>query len=301
MSVTSFDPDLLERVSARQRDGANPGVSAWVSASAGAGKTRVLRDRVLRLLLAGVAPQRVLCLTFTKAAAAEMARRINAELGDWAVLDDVGLHGRLEDLLGEAPPEDASRRARQLFARVLEAPGGMKIMTIHAFCQSVLRRFPLEAGVVPHFQVMEERDAGELLEDAKAALLASAHMDDGDLGMAVANVAGRVHETRFPDLLNEISRARAPFADMLQEFGGLDGVRTRIAEILDVAPDTDPVAVLADACAEDAFDGPGLRHAASVLAAGSSGDAKRAVLVGDWLAGTRTRAANPSTPTRWPT
>ncbi|MBT3401542.1 MAG: UvrD-helicase domain-containing protein, partial [Rhodospirillaceae bacterium] len=192
---------------------------------------------------------------------------------------------RLSELLGADPPDDAARRARQLFARVLEAPGGMKIMTIHAFCQSVLRRFPLEAGVVPHFQVMEERDAGELLEDAKAELLASAHMDDGDLGMAVANVAGRVHETRFPDLLNEISRARAPFADMLQEFGGLDGVRTRIAEILDVAPDTDPVAVLADACAEDAFDGPGLRHAASVLAAGSSGDAKRAVLVGDWLAG----------------
>tara|TARA_R110002110_G_scaffold415612_7_gene652236 strand:+ start:43230 stop:46721 length:3492 start_codon:yes stop_codon:yes gene_type:complete len=284
MSVTSFDPDLLERVSARQRDGADPGVSAWVSASAGAGKTRVLRDRVLRLLLAGVAPQRVLCLTFTKAAAAEMARRINTELGDWAVLDDAGLQGRLEDLLGDAPPADASRRARQLFARVLEAPGGMKIMTIHAFCQSVLRRFPLEAGVVPHFQVMEERDAGELLEDAKAALLASAHTDDGDLGMAVANVAGRVHEMRFPDLLNEISRSRAPFADMLQDFGGLDGVRMRIAEILDVAPDTDPAAVLAGACAEDAFDGPALRHAVSALAVGSSGDSKRAVQVGDWLA-----------------
>lgn len=284
MSAAVFDTDLLERVSARQRDGADPGVSAWVSASAGAGKTRVLRDRVLRLLLAGVAPQRVLCLTFTKAAAAEMARRINAELGDWAVLDDAGLQERLEDLLGERPTEDASHRARQLFARVLEAPGGMKIMTIHAFCQSVLRRFPLEAGVVPHFQVMEERDAGELLEDAKAALLASAHMDDGDLGMAVAEVAGRVHETRFPDLLNEISRARAPFADMLQDCGGLDGVRTRIAGILDVAPDTDPAAVLAAACAEEAFDGAALRHAVSVLSAGSSGDSKRAILVGDWLA-----------------
>ncbi|MDA0786996.1 MAG: double-strand break repair helicase AddA [Proteobacteria bacterium] len=285
MSLTDFDPDLLERVSARQREGADAGVSAWVSASAGAGKTRVLRDRVLRLLLAGVAPQRVLCLTFTKAAAAEMARRINAELGDWAVLEDVALGKRLSDLLGTDPPEDAARRARQLFARVLEAPGGMKIMTIHAFCQSVLRRFPLEAGVVPHFQVMEERDAGELLEDAKAELLASAHMDDGDLGLAVATVAGRVHEMRFPDLLNEISRARAPFADMLQDFGGLDGVRARIAEILDVAPDTDPAAVLAGACAEDAFDGPALRNAVEVLAGGSKTDKERAALVGDWLAG----------------
>jgi ATP-dependent helicase/nuclease subunit A len=285
MSNADFDPNLLERVSTRQRVGADAGVSAWVSASAGAGKTRVLRDRVLRLLLAGVAPQRVLCLTFTKAAAAEMARRINAELGDWAILDDTALYERLSDLLGTVPPDDAVRRARQLFARVLEAPGGMKIMTIHAFCQSVLRRFPLEAGVVPHFQVMEERDAGELLEDAKAELLASAHMDDGDLGMAVANVAGRVHEMRFPDLLNEISRARAPFADMLAEFGGLDGVRARIAEVLDVAPDTDPAAVLADACAEHAFDGIALRHAVAVLAEGSKTDKERAVLVVDWLAG----------------
>ncbi|MEP4377820.1 MAG: double-strand break repair helicase AddA [Alphaproteobacteria bacterium] len=285
MSLTDFDPELLERVSARQRDGANAEVSAWVSASAGAGKTRVLRDRVLRLLLAGVAPQRVLCLTFTKAAAAEMARRINAELGDWAVLDDDMLAARLADLLGAPPPDDAARRARQLFAQVLEAPGGMKIMTIHAFCQSVLRRFPLEAGVVPHFQVMEERDAGELLEDAKAALLASAHMDDGDLGLAVANVAGRVHETRFPDLLNEISRARAPFAEMLQTFGGLDGVCARIAEILDVTPDTDPVEVLAGACAEGSFDGAALRHAAGALAGGSKTDKERAQLMGDWLAG----------------
>ncbi len=285
MSLTDFDPDLLDRVSMRQRDGADAGVSAWVSASAGAGKTRVLRDRVLRLLLAGVAPQRVLCLTFTKAAAAEMARRINAELGDWAVLDDGALHARLSELLGADPPDDAARRARQLFARVLEAPGGMKIMTIHAFCQSVLRRFPLEAGVVPHFQVMEERDAGELLEDAKAELLASAHMDDGDLGMSVANVAGRVHEMRFPDLLNEISRARAPFADMLQNFGGLDGVRARIAGTLDVAPDTDPAVVLESACADSAFDGASLRHAVETLAGGSSGDSKRAALIGDWLSG----------------
>ena len=159
MSESAFNPDLLARVTARQREGADADVSAWVSASAGAGKTRVLRDRVLRLLLAGVAPQRILCLTFTKAAAAEMARRINAELGEWTVLADADLHERLAELTGEIPPDGAIGRARRLFARVLETPGGMKIMTIHAFCQSVLRRFPLEAGVVPHFRVLEDRDA----------------------------------------------------------------------------------------------------------------------------------------------
>lgn len=291
MSVSDFDPDLLERVSARQRDGADAAVSAWVSASAGAGKTRVLRDRVLRLMLAGVAPQRVLCLTFTKAAAAEMARRINAELGDWAVLEDDELQGRLAVLDGTPPTDAVVRRARQLFARVLEAPGGMKIMTIHAFCQSVLRRFPLEAGVVPHFQVMEDRDAGELLEDAKADLLARAHADDGDLGVAVAGVAGRVHEMRFPDLLNEIARARASFADMLLNAGGVEGARNRIAGILDVAPETDPATVLTNACKDHALDAEALRHAVSVLADGTKTDIDRAGLLGDWLAADETARA----------
>ena len=284
MSVTDFDPDELERVGARQRDGADVAVSAWVSASAGAGKTRVLRDRVLRLMLTGVAPQRVLCLTFTKTAAAEMARRINAELGDWAVLDEPALRARLAALIGASPADDVVRRARQLFARVLEAPGGMKIMTIHAFCQSILRRFPLEANVVPHFEVMEDRDAGELLEDAKAELLARANDDDDELSGAVAAVASRVHETRFSDLLNEIARARAAFAEFLLDAGGIDAARTRIADILGVGTGADPATILKDASDEASFDGPALRHAASVLADGSKADRDRAALLADWLA-----------------
>jgi len=143
VSVPNFDPTQLARVVERQREGANAHSNAWVSAAAGAGKTRVLRDRVLRLLMAGVRPERILCLTFTKAAAAEMARRINDELGSWAVADAAVLHEKLEALFG-APQDDAALvQARRLFARVLEAPGGMKIMTIHSLCQSILRRFPL--------------------------------------------------------------------------------------------------------------------------------------------------------------
>ncbi|MBN42959.1 MAG: double-strand break repair helicase AddA [Alphaproteobacteria bacterium] len=285
MNVSDFDPDLLERVIRRQRSGADAMVSAWVSASAGAGKTRVLRDRVLRLLLEGVQPQRLLCLTFTKAAAAEMARRINSELGDWAVLGDEELRARLMELVGKEPPDDVFRRSRQLFARVLDAPGGMKIMTIHAFCQSVLRRFPLEAGVVPHFQVMEDRDASEFLEDTKADLLARAHLDDGDLGRAVADVAGRVHEIRFPDLLHEIALSRASFAEMLLEAGGIEGACIRIAGILDLEPDADPVSVLATACMDGAFDSDALRRAASGLAGGTKTDKERSALIGDWLTG----------------
>ena len=284
MSAAVFDPDLLERVGARQREGADATFSAWVSASAGAGKTRVLRDRVLRLLLAGVSPQRVLCLTFTKAAAAEMARRINTELGDWAVLEDEGLSARLAALGGEPPTDDVTRRARQLFARVLEVPGGMKIMTIHAFCQSVLRRFPLEAGVMPHFQVMEDRDAGELLEDAKAELLARAHTDDGELSAAVAIVASRVHEARFPELLSEVARTRAAFAKMLLDTGGFEGARARIADVLGVSPDIDPASVLEETCSDASFDGSALRDAAALLAAGSKTDQARARVLDDWFA-----------------
>lgn len=289
MSLADFDPAQLDRVSQRQRLGADAGANAWVSASAGAGKTRVLRDRVLRLLLAGVPPQRVLCLTFTKAAAAEMSRRINAELGAWTIADEPGLSAQLLDLLGRDASGDELLRARQLFARVLDTPGGMKIMTIHAFCQSVLRRFPLEAGVVPHFRVMEERDASEMMDEAQAELLASAHLGGGDLSAAAATVARRVHETRFPDLLNEISRARAQFAEFLQRSGGIEGAWDRLADRLEVTPGTNADDVLAKACADPAFDQAGLRQAVAGLAAGSGADQSRAAEIGAWLAADTTQ------------
>ncbi len=268
-SADVFDRVQLERVVERQRKGADARASAWVSASAGAGKTRVLRDRVLRLLLAGVAPQRILCLTFTKAAAAEMARRINAELGEWTVAEDAALAERLTELLGATPTGEETRRARQLFARVLEAPGGMKIMTIHAFCQSVLRRFPLEAGVVPHFQVLEDRDSAALLEEAQVRLLAAAQHDEGDLGAAVEAVSSRVHETRFPDLMKEVTRARTRFAALLGAQGGFDGVLDGLSARLGVPADIRTVDVLEAACADTAFDRDGVARAAAALAAGS--------------------------------
>ena len=115
--------------------------SAWVAASAGSGKTKVLTDRVLSLLLAGGDPGRILCLTFTKAAAAEMAVRVTGRLAKWAVTDEAVLHHALAQLLGRQARQDELLRARRLFAR-LDVPGGMKIQTVHGFCQSVLRRFP---------------------------------------------------------------------------------------------------------------------------------------------------------------
>src|SRR6266850_42058 len=122
----------------------DPEASAWVSANAGAGKTHLLTDRVTRLLLSGASPSRILCLTYTKAAAAEMATRLFDRLGEWALLSDGELRARLHDIGAEPPDAKGLRKARTLFAQALETPGGLKIQTIHSFCQHLLARFPVE-------------------------------------------------------------------------------------------------------------------------------------------------------------
>ncbi len=137
---------------------AEPTASTWLSANAGSGKTRVLTDRVARLLLRGTEPHKILCLTYTKAAAAEMQNRLLERLGTWAMLPEEALRKELW-LLGEEGEISAEnlREARRLFAKAIETPGGLKIQTIHSFCASLLRRFPLEAGVSHGFSEMDER------------------------------------------------------------------------------------------------------------------------------------------------
>ena len=129
-----------------QNEVSDPGVSAWVAANAGSGKTHVLAQRVINLLLSGVAPEKILCLTFTKAAAANMAKRVFDTLGRWATLDDEALDAAIGIRPGRFP---SARRAsaRRLFARALETPGGLKVQTIHAFCTQLLHQFPFEANV----------------------------------------------------------------------------------------------------------------------------------------------------------
>ena len=148
----------------RQVAAADPSRSTWLSANAGSGKTRVLTDRVARLLLDGVAPQNILCLTYTKAAAGEMQNRLFRRLGGWAMLEDSAL---AEELAGIGVPGHPDPRrlaqARRLFAGAVETPGGLKIQTIHSFCASILRQFPLEAQVSPRFREIDEREARLML------------------------------------------------------------------------------------------------------------------------------------------
>ena len=191
MSPVALRREKTVKAAAAQRRAAAPESSVWVAASAGTGKTKVLTDRVLSLMLHGNDPARILCLTFTKAAAAEMANRLAERLARWVAQDDETLAQELADLLGRLPEEATLATARRLFARVLDAPGGIKIQTIHAFCQSLLGRFPLEAGVAPHFQVLDERTAAELLDSARIQEVLSAGLDDegGALAEAVREVS----------------------------------------------------------------------------------------------------------------
>ncbi len=216
-SVRDLDPNVS------QRNASNPLTSAWVSASAGTGKTKVLTDRVLRLLLprdtgeTGTKPHRILCLTYTKAAASEMALRINDTLGKWAILEKSKLAAELEILLGHTSTPLQLEKARQLFAQVIDTPGGLKIMTIHSFCQSVLGRFPLEAGLPPYFDIMEETDAATYMKQAQTDVLSAAQQNpDSDHGKALHAIATIQNEEQFTTLLTGLCSERAQLKTWLE-------------------------------------------------------------------------------------
>jgi ATP-dependent helicase/nuclease subunit A len=198
----SRTPDKGTGSSTAQARAADPAASAWVAANAGTGKTHVLVERVLRLLLSGSAPDRILCLTYTKAAAAEMSARLFAKLAGWATVADGELREQLRRTLGRAPSPPEATRARTLFAIAIETPGGLKVETIHAFAQRLLQRFPLEAAVAPGFAVLDEEERRALLADAIGATLARAvAAPDGLLAGALRRVAARAGEARFDELM----------------------------------------------------------------------------------------------------
>ncbi len=284
--MTLPDPNIA------QRQAADGSASVWVAASAGTGKTKVLTDRVVALMLGGSAPSRILCLTFTKAAAAEMANRINDRLSRWTIAGKGELTQEIQALTGQMPDDDKIADARRLFARVLDAPGGMKIMTIHAFCQSLLRRFPIEAGVPPHFEVMDERSADEALAVAREEVLAKAHAGrDPALSAALTRVTDRASEQSFLGLLGELQLERARLARAIGT-GTPESFRRRLADRLDVSPEATPESVVAAACAEGVCDEGGLRLAAGILAEGKGTDVVRGEILAAWLADPRRRIAS---------
>ncbi|MFQ5972366.1 MAG: double-strand break repair helicase AddA [Alphaproteobacteria bacterium] len=278
----------------KQRQASRPDASVWVEASAGSGKTKVLTDRVLKLLLQGTEPQRILCLTFTKAAAAVMSNRLSTQLGNWATAQGDELEKDLTELLDRPAAERERRLAPQLFARVLDTPGGMKIMTLHAFCQSVLRRFPLEASVAAHFEVMSERDTAEMLDAARAETLARGNSGaDPALTAALDVVTTSVHEMHFPELVSEVIAERARIASLIADLEDLERVIERVHETLGVGAGTTPEMVVEAACATGAFDEGALRKAAEILSGGSEKtDRPNARAITEWLDDPDGRAAS---------
>ena len=202
-----------------QRIASNPYTSAWVSASAGSGKTKVLADRVVNLMLMSGETEKILCLTFTKVAAAEMANRITERLKNWSISEEETLKEELTTLTGESPDEKMLTRARGLFTKTLQTPGGMRIMTIHSFCTTLLERFPLEANVSPHFKVIEELTAQKLLSESLDQVL-----DSADRTMEIKFLAQKINKDTLLEALQNILKHRDVLTHLVEQFSGLEKI-----------------------------------------------------------------------------
>jgi ATP-dependent helicase/nuclease subunit A len=246
-------PDFIRR---RQAQASDPSAAVFVGANAGSGKTHVLAQRVIRLMLDapviltpgnrrggdsgggdGVDPSKILCITFTKAAAANMATRVYQVLKAWIALDDAALDAAMRDI-GVVNIDAAKRaRARRLFAAALETPGGLKVQTIHGFCTGLLQQFPFESNVAARFSVLEEREQKEMLERAILdVLLEAAAQPDTALGCALKCAVAAAADTTFRELVEEAAQRRDKFIRWIEAAGGIDGAIAQLAKALGIAP-----------------------------------------------------------------
>ncbi|MEZ5787659.1 MAG: double-strand break repair helicase AddA [Xanthobacteraceae bacterium] len=250
--MTHAQKIIPEAVTAVQAAVADPAVSAFVSANAGSGKTHVLAQRVIRLLLDGVNPAKILCLTFTKAAAANMANRVFGQLGAWISLDDAALDEKLRGIGVKAIDAEKRARARRLFAAALDVPGGLKVETIHAFCTRLLQRFPVEAKTPAHFSVLDDRGSADLLSRATLAVMldAAARPDDA-LGHALTAALSAAADSRLRDLLREAVSRRDQLARWIDEAGSLETAIAQLSSTLGIGPDETRAGI-----EKDIIDGP---------------------------------------------
>jgi ATP-dependent helicase/nuclease subunit A len=263
-----------------QRLALDPTASVWVSASAGTGKTKVLTERLLTLMLGGTEPARILCLTFTRAAAAEMANRVNDRLAKWTTIPSGELAQELVALTGRNPLAEDIARARQLFAKVLDTPGGAKIETIHAFCQSLLRRFPLEADVPPEFTVIDERSAADALSEATERVIAAARAGQPDLTAALSVVTRHLSDDdRFAELMTALVKERARLGGALE--AGEPALLARLSAVAGVPPDATEESLETQFCAGG--DLAALRLCCAALAEGTAKtDQPRSRVIARW-------------------
>jgi ATP-dependent helicase/nuclease subunit A len=256
-----------------QRVAADPAQSVFVTANAGSGKTKVLVDRIARLLLGGAKPSAFLCITFTKAAAAEMQRRLFERLGAWCVADDETLTRELVDLGEPAPDAPRLMRARALFAQALETPGGLRIQTIHGFCERLVGRFPLEAGVAPGFEIADDARGAALIAMAWSRAVA-----DGDpvFNAALDRFAVKLDSQSFDGVLATLAGRRGAIRAFVEKNRNLPSALAVIAERHDVARTVEDA--LAAALAQCRWDD--VASAAERLGGGGANDVKAADRIG---------------------
>ena len=265
-------------------DATDPRNFAWVSANAGSGKTRLLTDRVTRLLLHGADVSRILCLTYTKAAAAEMASRLFGRLGNWALLPDGKLIAELSEI-GAGPSECRDlRRARRLFAQALETPGGLKIQTIHAFCQHLLARFPVEAGIPARFSVIDERDSAELLDQARRLVLEKSASGDTTLAKAIPVLAARANDIRFGEILASAIADRSKLQCLLSQHGDdPESFFRNLRKTLNVTEGQSELEALSELCLELCAERSDLLRLVRWLGGGSKNDQELASRIGAFV------------------
>jgi ATP-dependent helicase/nuclease subunit A len=271
--------------SAKQQLASDPASSVFVSANAGSGKTYVLVNRVIRLLLDGVPPEKILCVTFTKAAAANMAERVFARLGHWVTLDDTALDAEIKNAGVPASNSRLRSRARELFASALETPGGLKVQTIHALCTRLLQQFPFEANVPARFSVLDDRDQNEMMERASLqVLLQAAAAPDSAEGRALTTAMTSAADVTFRDVVREASLSRDQFLAWIERAGSTDAAMAQLSATLGVtAGDTRASVEL------EIIDGPHLPRerwipAAEIFETGSKTDNDQAARLREALA-----------------
>ena len=273
--AAGFDEATARDASARQAAASDPASSVFVSANAGTGKTKLLTDRVLRLMLDGARPDSILCVTYTRAAAAEMRNRISARLAEWAVASGTVLRDELAGMGIAVPSQAMLGRARSLFAEILDNDDGPRVETVHSFCQSVLRRFPIEAGILPQAELADDFEQQRLKTRARDNVLMHA---DPELARQVAQIAAQTSEGNAETILKELLGKEERISDgqVLQQ------LERHFVDTHGIDPDFDPAVMVDQAVAE--LDVEGLRAVAMVLeASGVKTQIRRGARITAWL------------------
>ncbi len=267
-------PPAVRDAQARASD---PKASTFVSANAGSGKTHVLVQRVIRLLLSGVPPEKILCITFTKAAAANMAERVFTTLGHWVTLDDTGLDAAIREAGIAHPSASLRREARKLFACALETPGGLKVQTIHALCARLLQQFPFEANVPARFAVLDDRDQNEMMERANLAVfLEASRIPDSPIGRALRTAMANAADVTFKEVVREACLSRDHFMAWTDAAGNATAAAAQMSAALGVSAE-DRI----EDVEREIVDGPNLprsswKEMATLLDTSSKADQKQA-------------------------